>query len=197
MRFDNEDTSLYVGAWLGTSIFILRILQSLRNGLTFCNKPLHACLSSYLCTSPFARGALKCIFNIGTVWVSYFYRVNIDSDYADAWMFGWLAMGLVSSCYAFCFDIMFDWNLFTICTIPCCGGNPNKTCVREDRVFSSKWIYYVSVVVNFFLRLLWMLTLSTDFVTAFFGNMKYLIIMGLSFAEFGRRGLWNIFMIEK
>ena len=197
MRKDNERLALYVGAWVGTSVFLLRVQQSHRNGLTFVGKPPLQCLASHFCMSPFAKGALKCILNIITIWVSYQYKQFVGTPSEDIWMYGWLAIGLISSIYAFGFDIFYDWNLFSICRIPACNGNPHNPSLRKDRIFRSKAFYFTSVVLNFFLRLAWMLTLSTDFVTAFFGSNKYVVIMSLSFAEFFRRGLWNIFMIEK
>ena len=70
--------------------------------------------------------------------------------------------------------------------------------MREDRVFMSKTIYFFFMGFNLLLRFAWTLSLSTDIVTVFLETgEKYWFIYVTSMVEFLRRGIWNIFLIEK
>ena len=130
----------------------------------------------YCKKSPFGRGAIKCLLNIGTIWVSYQYRIREreESSSRVLWMAGWLIIGLISSLYAFTFDVFFDWNLLTYRSNGCSCLKSFR--VRQSRVFAGP-TYFSGAVLNFFLRVSWTLTLSTDVVTILFGKHKYLAVL--------------------
>ena len=168
----------YIGAWIGTYIYLLRISQGLRKGCA---------LGKYFVGVPNFKGGLKCVFNILTIWTAYFYRHN-DED--QSVLVYWIISGTFSTIYAYVYDIHFDWNLIQN---PCCGEG---RVMRKRRILGggSKKLYVFLAFVNFILRIAWLFTISTDFVIAIF-SYPHVFIMIVSILEIIRRGVWNLLFI--
>ena len=149
---DSWEEARYIGAWIGTYIYLLRMSQGLRKGIA---------MGKYFVGVPLFKGCLKCVFNILTIWTAYFYRYN-DED--QSVLVYWIISGTFSTIYAYSYDIHFDWNLIQN---PCFSG---ERVMRKRRIFGggSKKLYAFFVLINFFLRIAWLFTISTDFVIATF-----------------------------
>lgn len=60
------DTAITVGTFIGVGLYVMRIIQGIREGIGF---------GKYFCEPRF-YGAIKCSFNICTILTSYNYRLS-------------------------------------------------------------------------------------------------------------------------
>ncbi|XP_019180710.1 PREDICTED: phosphate transporter PHO1 [Ipomoea nil] len=101
----------------------------------------------------------------------------------------WLAMVLVTSTiatvYQLYWDFVKDWGFFNLkCKNPL---------LRDELVLKNKIIYYVSIVLNFVLRLAWVETVMRFNVGIFESR---LLDFSLASLEVFRRGHWNFYRLE-
>jgi len=100
----------------------------------------------------------------------------------------WIISSVISSSYAYFWDIKMDWGFFADKT------GENKF-LREECVYSSKYYYYFAIVEDFVLRFAWTisLTISTMPKYAMYGDIVVSILAPL---EVVRRFVWNFFRLE-
>nr|CAH7755494.1 unnamed protein product [Callosobruchus chinensis] len=111
------------------------------------------------------------------------------NDYASGenpFLYLWIVSSLISSCYAYTWDIKLDWGLFDA------KAGDNKF-LREEIVYSSTWFYYFGILEDFVLRFGWAFLISmTEMGYALENNM----ITILAPLEVFRRFMWNFFRLE-
>ncbi|RIA89864.1 EXS family-domain-containing protein [Glomus cerebriforme] len=77
-----------------------------------------------------------------------------------------------------------DWSLFEL--------NSGNYLLRDELGFESRWLYYCAIVLNFILRMSWLLLLLTDKSTT--NNLT--IGFAIAFGEILRRWQWNFLRVE-
>ncbi|XP_065090148.1 solute carrier family 53 member 1 [Ochlerotatus camptorhynchus] len=110
------------------------------------------------------------------------YEKNTDNP----WFYLWIIASIVSSCYAYTWDIKMDWGLFEA------KANDNKF-LRDEVVYSSNWFYYFAIVEDLILRFGW--TLSMSLIEMGYVDRE-IIVSILSPLEVFRRFIWNYFRLE-
>lgn len=111
-------------------------------------------------------------------------------DYAtpsdNPYMFLWIAAQILSSTYAYTWDIKMDWGLFD----KSAGEN---TFLREETVYSSKVFYYFAIIEDLILRFAWAVSLYLTENGYVSGDLMTSILAPL---EVFRRFVWNFFRLE-
>ena len=97
----------------------------------------------------------------------------------------WFIFTFISSCYSFAWDIKMDFGLLQ---------NGKNYPLRDKLYYKKKWIYYIVSILDFFLRFLWLITLSPEVINEFIRPESLSII--LSSLEIFRRGMWNLIRVE-
>ncbi|CAA0823386.1 Phosphate transporter PHO1 homolog 3 [Striga hermonthica] len=92
----------------------------------------------------------------------------------------------VTTVYNTYWDIVIDWGLLR--------RNAKNRWLRDNLLISCKPVYFVAIVVNVLLRLVWM-QLILDFNEAPFLHRNTMILI-VSCLEILRRGIWNFFRLE-
>lgn len=110
--------------------------------------------------------------------------VRLDRSY----LMHWIVLAVICSCYENWWDIKKDFLLFE-------SGTRYKF-LRNDLGYNNPSIYYALVVVNFFLRIAWVLTISPD-MYRILGINNELFILGFGFLEMSRRLVNNFLKMEK
>ncbi|KAK4877227.1 hypothetical protein RN001_009733 [Aquatica leii] len=98
----------------------------------------------------------------------------------------WIAASLISSCYAYTWDIKLDWGLFDA------KAGDNKF-LREEIVYPSNWFYYFAIVEDLILRFGWVLSISLTEMDYIHADLMVSILAPL---EVFRRFIWNFFRLE-
>ena len=126
------------------------------------------------------------ILNCGKYTLSIL--VAISSYYSTTIAFfgkTWLIIAVTSSCYSYCWDMKMDYGLLQK------GENYP---LRNELIYENKKIYVIAMVLNFFGRFAWVLTISPEVVYRFIRPEFFSMIIYL--IEMLRRGMWNFFRIE-
>ncbi|PSN51931.1 Xenotropic and polytropic retrovirus receptor 1 [Blattella germanica] len=110
------------------------------------------------------------------------YPVTSENPY----FYLWLLSSILSSCYAYTWDIKMDWGLFDK------KAGDNKY-LREEIVYSSTGYYYFAIVEDFILRFGWALNLSLTSMGYVHSDIMICILSPL---EVFRRFVWNFFRLE-
>ena len=96
---------------------------------------------------------------------------------------------IISTLYTFSWDILVDWEL--------------QQRLRPDgrrMAFGHRWPYGVALVLDFFLRFLWTLTLTptrVDGSTPFGSFVNATLAPMLPYFEIGRRSMWSLIRLER
>ncbi|XP_018566872.1 xenotropic and polytropic retrovirus receptor 1 [Anoplophora glabripennis] len=98
----------------------------------------------------------------------------------------WICASLISSCYAYTWDIKLDWGLFDA------KAGDNKF-LREEIVYSSTWFYYFAIIEDFILRFGWAFLISMTEMGYALENSMVTVLAPL---EVFRRFIWNFFRLE-
>lgn len=110
-------------------------------------------------------GIFRAFFSIITVLVSYYYKENSTTNM----LIFWIVAAIFSTFFAGYADVKGDW------------GFLNKTFLRKSLFFTdSVFVYYVIFILNIFLRLTWVMTLSPSIVNDF-AILPYYFIMILAY----------------
>ncbi|GLV33855.1 uncharacterized protein CBL_11261 [Carabus blaptoides fortunei] len=104
----------------------------------------------------------------------------------NPFFYPWLVSSLVSSCYAYTWDIKLDWGLFDA------KAGDNKF-LREEIVYSSTAFYYFGIVEDFILRFGWALSMSLTEMGYVHADIMVTMLAPL---EVFRRFIWNFFRLE-
>jgi hypothetical protein len=97
----------------------------------------------------------------------------------------WFIFTFISSCYSFVWDIKMDFGLMQK------GKNYP---LRDKLYYKKKWVYYLISILDFFLRFLWLITLSPEVINEFIRPESLSLILGS--LEIFRRGMWNLIRVE-
>ncbi|XP_040150932.1 xenotropic and polytropic retrovirus receptor 1 isoform X1 [Anopheles arabiensis] len=104
----------------------------------------------------------------------------------NPWFYLWILASIVSSCYAYTWDIKMDWGLFD-------SKSSDNKFLRDEVVYSSNWFYYFAIVEDLILRFGW--TLSMSLIEMGYIDRE-IIVSILSPLEVFRRFIWNYFRLE-
>jgi hypothetical protein len=115
-----------------------------------------------------------------------FFPDNYDGMHLNTFFFLWIAASVLSSCYAYAWDIKMDWGLFD-------SNAGDNTLLREEIVYSSPGYYYFAIIEDFVLRFGWALSLSLTEMGYIHGDLMVSILAPL---EVFRRFVWNFFRLE-
>ncbi|KAI3649667.1 hypothetical protein MP228_005299 [Amoeboaphelidium protococcarum] len=117
-----------------------------------------------------------------TGWLSMIYNQNRTT----ATLTIWIISTILTTCYAYNWDILMDWGFFA-------KGSKNKY-LRNDLFYEHKWVYYFAIVSNFFLRISWVWQVSVGL----WGQSIDIraLLYALALMEILRRFQWNFFRME-
>ncbi|XP_037933725.1 xenotropic and polytropic retrovirus receptor 1-like [Teleopsis dalmanni] len=123
--------------------------------------------------------------------VIFSYKFQTTGDYYthskdNPWFYCWILAAIVSSCYAYTWDIKMDWGLFDA------KAGDNKF-LREEIVYSSTWFYYFGIIEDLILRFAWTVSMSLIEAGYIEGDVMVTILSPL---EVFRRFIWNYFRLE-
>ncbi|XP_055841829.1 xenotropic and polytropic retrovirus receptor 1 [Episyrphus balteatus] len=114
-----------------------------------------------------------------------FYGVNYTNTFDNPYTWLWMISSIVSSLYAYTWDIKMDWGLFDK------NAGENKF-LREEIVYTSTF-YYFAIVEDLLLRFSWALSL-------YLTQMKFVpseVMTSITaILEVFRRFVWNFFRLE-
>ncbi|XP_059216856.1 solute carrier family 53 member 1 [Stomoxys calcitrans] len=138
---------------------------------------------------PHLVNAAKYATSFFVVIFSFKYQTT-NAEYATSrdnpWFYCWICAAIVSSCYAYTWDIKFDWGLFD-------AKAGDNTFLREEIVYSSTWFYYFGIIEDLILRFAW--TVSMSLIEAGYMEGDVMVTL-LSPLEVFRRFIWNYFRLE-
>lgn len=130
----------------------------------------------------YASSFLVMLFSTMNMIYTDEYRVTSENPY----FYLWVMASILSSCYAYTWDIKMDWGLFDK------KAGDNKY-LREEIVYSSTGYYYFAIVEDFILRFGWALNLSLTTMGYVHSDIMISILSPL---EVFRRFVWNFFRLE-
>jgi hypothetical protein len=106
----------------------------------------------------------------------------------NPFLYLWILMSLVSSTYKSIWDIKMDWGFLNK------NYGENKY-LREQIVYSRKFYYYISIILNLIFRYIWIINIFIHFNSL---SAEYSDIIGFTFGliEIFRRFIWNYFRLE-
>src|SRR5436309_2550877 len=111
---------------------------------------------------------------------------NHDGMEWNIFFFLWIGASLVSTIYAYIWDVKMDWGLFD-------RNAGDNTFLREEIVYSTMFYYYFAIVEDLVLRFGWVLSLSLTEMGYLHGDLMVSILAPL---EVFRRFVWNYFRLE-
>ncbi|KAH6792002.1 EXS family protein [Perilla frutescens var. hirtella] len=92
----------------------------------------------------------------------------------------------VTTIYSTYWDIVIDWGLLR--------RNSRNPWLRDKLLISNKAVYFVAILVNILLRLVWMQLVLDFHETAFLHKRAMIAVVAC--LEILRRGIWNFFRLE-
>ena len=113
--------------------------------------------------TPFFFNTLKYAATLCTAVFAFEYKLGADKIQA-----AWLLFAVISSFYTFIWDLKMDWDLLQ--------KNKINPLLREKLVFGSSRIYYLILVGNFIMRLIWIITISPK-LASFLGNINLVFLV--------------------
>lgn len=104
---------------------------------------------------------------------------------SNLWLIIVIATSIAATIYQLYWDFVKDWGFFDV--------KSKNPCLRNNLILKNKSIYYISMVINFFLRVAWVET-----VLHFNIGMLESRVLDFSLAslEVIRRGHWNFYRLE-
>lgn len=163
--------NIYVVFMVGMFTFIWRMLQCIRQGIA---------AKSYFCTSLFLN-TVKYLCSLITLTLSFLYSASSPDIFPL-----WCVFSVISTVYSYIWDLKMDFGFFE-------KGTKYRF-LRDDLAYGSPAIYYIIMVVNFILRLSWILTLSPNIVASFqVKPVVFTLITGT--LEITRRAIWNLLRV--
>ncbi|KAG6965458.1 hypothetical protein JG688_00007186 [Phytophthora aleatoria] len=138
---------------------------------------------------PHLPNAAKYALTQVVVLFGLFHPLHSDNSEENAsqvrmFVIAWLMLFTASSLYTWIWDVTMDWGL----------GRPQFKFLGDSQMFSRKWIYYVAIVADLFLRFAWTLTLIPPR-----GVARWLPLYLQPFTmvlELFRRTFWSFFRLE-
>ncbi|KAG4072934.1 hypothetical protein HA402_006614 [Bradysia odoriphaga] len=114
------------------------------------------------------------------------YKADYENTFDNPFTILWILSSVISSCYAYTWDIKMDWGLFDK------NANENRF-LREEIVYSSTFFYYFAIIEDFVLRFIWALAFFLTEFKYVSGDIMTSIVAPL---EVFRRFVWNFFRLE-
>ncbi|MCQ2820424.1 MAG: hypothetical protein MJ252_24430 [archaeon] len=127
---------------------------------------------------PQKYNVLKFCLNLFVATCSFFLNAHPILFYI------WFGASFISTCFSYFWDLKMDFGLLDKKGFP----------LREKLFYKSKIYYYIIGFFNFFLRFLWLITLSPEVINSFIRPETLSII--LYALEVFRRGMWNCIRLE-
>ncbi|GFP98201.1 phosphate transporter pho1 homolog 9 [Phtheirospermum japonicum] len=127
--------------------------------------------------------ALKYLSTIVALVMRTLYDLNRGNNF---WRILAASASGVTTIYNTYWDIVIDWGLLR--------RDAKNPWLRDKLLLSNKAVYFVAIVVNILLRLVWM-QLVLDFHEAPFLHGKAMVAI-VACLEIIRRGIWNFFRLE-
>ncbi|XP_050311951.1 LOW QUALITY PROTEIN: xenotropic and polytropic retrovirus receptor 1-like [Anthonomus grandis grandis] len=109
-----------------------------------------------------------------------------EEDRTSPFLYLWIIASLVSTFYAYTWDIKLDWGLFDA------KPGDNKF-LREEIVYPSTWFYYFAIFEDLILRFGWAFLIGMTEMGYVMENSMVCILAPL---EVFRRFMWNFFRLE-
>lgn len=162
-----------------TDIIIRPIVQCLPAWFRFAQ-----CLRRYRDT----REGFPHLVNAGKYSTTFLAVIfsTLNAVYHGPFFYLWIIFSVVSSLYAYTWDIKMDWGLLE-------GGGGENQLLREEMVYSSRGYYYFAIVEDLVLRFSWAISLS---LTETVGVSSDILVSITSPLEVCRRFVWNFFRLE-
>ncbi|XP_055711074.1 xenotropic and polytropic retrovirus receptor 1 homolog [Phlebotomus papatasi] len=115
-----------------------------------------------------------------------YHASEYDSTFENPYVILWLLSAVISSVYAYLWDIKMDWGLFD-------KNAAENRFLREEIVYSSTSFYYFAIVEDALLRLSWLGAFVLSEAKIVSGEVMTSITAPL---EVFRRFVWNFFRLE-
>lgn len=133
-----------------------------------------------------AKSFFPQIINAGKYFMAIIVAIFsfLASNYAVLDNIWWL-FALISTIYSYAWDIKMDFGFLQH------GANYP---LREKLSYKNKVFYYICLIINLFLRFMWVLTVSPDVVYKFIRPEFFLFLIYTM--EVFRRGMWNFIRVE-
>ncbi|KAL7081256.1 hypothetical protein ACP275_14G028400 [Erythranthe tilingii] len=112
-------------------------------------------------------------------------RLTYTRQPSQLWMVIVIVTSLVATVYQLYWDFVKDWGLF--------DRKSKNLFLRDDLVLKNKGIYYISIALNFVLRLVWVETVIGLNIGMLETSMLEFFLASL---EVIRRGHWNYYRLE-
>ncbi|CAH2013372.1 unnamed protein product [Acanthoscelides obtectus] len=114
------------------------------------------------------------------------YKDDYKSFADNPYVFLWIVAQIISSSYAYTWDIKMDWGLLDK------SAGENKF-LREEIVYSSTCFYYFAIIEDFTLRFIWVLSVYLTEAGYIGSDIMTSVLAPL---EVFRRFVWNFFRLE-
>ncbi|XP_046733958.1 xenotropic and polytropic retrovirus receptor 1 homolog isoform X2 [Diprion similis] len=125
-----------------------------------------------------------CFYTKNSSWTRVVDRYQTTTQ--NPYFYLWVVASVVSSCFAYTWDVKLDWGLFEV-------RNGENKFLREEMVYSSPYYYYFAIVEDFILRFGWAFSLSLTEMGYVHADLMVSIVAPL---EVFRRFVWNFFRLE-
>ncbi|XP_057486634.1 phosphate transporter PHO1-like [Actinidia eriantha] len=112
-------------------------------------------------------------------------RITYARQPTELWMVIVLVTSLVATVYQLYWDFVKDWGIF--------NPKSKNPWLRDDLILKNKSIYYVSIALNFVLRVAWVETVMRFNIGVFESRLLEFFLASL---EVIRRGHWNFYRLE-
>ncbi|GFY93125.1 phosphate 1 [Actinidia rufa] len=112
-------------------------------------------------------------------------RITYARQPTELWMVIVLVTSLVATVYQLYWDFVKDWGIF--------NPKSKNPWLRDDLILKNKNIYYVSIALNFVLRVAWVETVMRFNIGVFESRLLEFFLASL---EIIRRGHWNFYRLE-
>lgn len=143
------------------------------------------CLRRYWDTQlgyPHLLNSGKYLASIVVVWILATYEITGEPSLQTLW----ICSAAIASIYNYWWDVVMDWGLFK--------KESKNVLLRTELAYGSKWVYYFALVLNFFLRFLWIVPLAIGYHPS--STRKLFILYLVALGELIRRFQWNFFRLE-
>lgn len=101
--------------------------------------------------------ALKYFISLVTAALSYVFKLRYDYRIMPAWF----VIGAITTIFTFYWDLRIDWDVLHL---------KSKNFLLRDKLIYKKHTYYISMVLNFFLRCTWVLYISPSITNHLLGS---------------------------
>jgi hypothetical protein len=100
--------------------------------------------------SKYATSFLVTLFNL------------LQAKFGNGYRQTWITLAVCSTLFSFCWDMRMDWGLWQF------EKGSKHPLLRRNRVIDDHvWVYYVAMVTNLCLRVLWVITISPSLLGPF------------------------------